>query len=309
MYKAYTGTKKMNNQLTMKSASWLFFVSYVTGIILSAWMSGQGNRHHEDLYLFMVYVAVGQIGLNVLPAVLWCRYRKISLITVFRLHRVSFKNVMLSLLIYALCQIILLFFHQVTEFFSVWLGASYQTSHYPVADSLRSLFILLISIGIIPPICEELVFRGVLITGYAWRGMWFAAAASSFLFAIFHDNPYRLIELFGAAFVSSLLVIKSGSIIPGIIVHLLTNSIYVLSSYLQGGDMLEGISRPGGPGVGIVLLTLGASIICFFICKWLYTRFDPPREKEKEQKMSSSVQWIVPIVASVGVFILKLLYF
>lgn len=296
----------------MKSAGWIFFVSYVTGILLSAWMSGQGNRHHEELYLFMGYVAAGQIVLNVLPAVIWCRYRKISLIAVFRLHKVSFKNVILSLLIYALSQIILLFFHQITEVVSAWLGAPYQTSHYPVADSLLSLFILLLSIGIIPPICEELLFRGVLITGYTARGMWFAAGVSSFLFAVFHDNPYRLIELFGAAFVSTLLVIKSGSIIPGIIVHLLTNSIYVFSSYLQGGDMLEGISRPEGPGAGVILLTLGASIICFFICKWLFSMFDPLEVNENRRKKPDSwagyMGWIIPIIASCAVFILKFMY-
>ncbi|WP_454191166.1 CPBP family glutamic-type intramembrane protease [Paenibacillus sp. Marseille-Q7038] len=302
----------MTNKLTMKSAGWIFFVSYVTGIILSGWMSLNGNRHHENLFLFLGYVAVGQIVLNVLPAVIWCRYRNISLRTVFRLHKVSLKNILLSLVIFALSQIILLFFHQVTELVSVLLGASYETSHYPVADSFSSFCILLLSIGIIPPICEELLFRGVLITGYSRHGLWFAAVLSSFLFALFHDNPYRLLELFGAALVSSLLVIKSGSIIPGIFVHLITNSTYVVSSYLQGGDMLESISTPEGPGLEIILITGFASIVTFMICKWLFTRFDQPDEVE-EQKIDDSSPlryfgWSLPIILSIVVFIIKVNY-
>lgn len=302
----------MTNRLTMKSAGWIFFVSYVTGIILSGWMSLNGNRHYENLSLFLLYVAVGQIVLNVLPAVLWCRYQKISLRTAFRLHRVSSKNILLSLVIFALSQIILLFFHQITEVVSVLLGVTYETSYYPVANSLLSFIILLLSIGIIPPICEELLFRGVLITGYAKGGLWFAAVISSFLFALFHDNPYRLIELFGAALVSSLLVIKSGSIFPGIIVHLLTNSTYVVSSYFQGGDMLEGISTPEGPEAKIILMTGCLSIVAFMICKYLFTRIDQHKKVAEEKRENSYplryFGWIVPIILSIAVFIMKFLY-
>lgn len=302
----------MTNRLTMKNAGWIFFVSYVTGITLSAWMSSNGNPHYENLFLFLGYVAFGQMVLNVLPAVIWCRYRQISLRTLFRLHKVSTKNILLSLVIFALSQIILLFFHQITEVVSAVLGAPYETSHYPVADSLFSLCILLLGIGIIPPICEELLFRGVLITGYAKHGIWFSAVMSSFLFALFHDNPYRLIELFGAALVSSLLVIKSGSIIPGMIVHLITNSTYVVSSYLQKGDMLEGISTPEGPGARIILITGFASIVAFMICRWLFTRLDGCGEIVNKKTANSSlfryVGWVLPIMLSITVFIIKIIY-
>lgn len=302
----------MTNKLTMKSAGWIFFVSYVTGIVLSGWLSLNGNPHHENLLLFFLFVVIGQIVLNLMPAVIWCRYQKISLRTAFRIHRVSYKNILLSLVIFALSQIILLFFHQITEVVSALLGVTYETSYYPVANSLFSFIILLLSIGIIPPICEELLFRGVLITGYARGGLWFAAIISSFLFALFHDNPYRLIELFGAALVSSLLVIKSGSVIPGIIVHLLTNSTYVVSSYFQGGDMLEGISTPGGPEAKIILITGCASIVAFVICKYLFTRFDRHKmDVEEKREDSSPVRyfgWIVPIMLSIAVFIMKFIY-
>ncbi|KQY83363.1 hypothetical protein ASD24_13905 [Paenibacillus sp. Root52] len=300
----------MMNQLTMRSAGWIFFVSYVMGILFTAWISSKGSPHHDNLMLFLAYVAVGQIVLNVIPAVIWCRYRKISLRTAFRLHKVSLRNIILSLLIFALSQIILLFFHQITEVVSQWLGVSYATSHYPIADSLFSLGILLLSIGIIPPICEELLFRGVLLSGYGKRGLWFAAMVSSFLFALFHDNPYRLIELFGAALVSAIIVIRSGSIIPGIIVHMITNSTYVISSYIQGGDMLEGITTSEGPSLSILLLTGFASFITFMICRWLYTRFDHPETGVRAKRAGAtagirSLAWIIPILLSIVVFVIK----
>ncbi|MDQ0170177.1 membrane protease YdiL (CAAX protease family) [Paenibacillus tundrae] len=300
----------MMNQLTMRSAGWIFLLSYVMGILFTAWISSQGSPHHDNLMLFLAYVAVGQIVLNVLPAVIWCRTRKISFRTAFKLHKVSLRNIILSLLIFALSQVILLFFHQITEVVVQWFGVSYATSYYPIADSLFSLGILLLSIGIIPPICEELLFRGVLLSGYATRGLWFAAIISSFLFALFHDNPYRFIELFGAALVSTIIVIRSGSIIPGIIVHLITNSTYVISSYIQGGDMLEGISAAGSPDLVILLLTGFASLITFMICRWLYARFDHPETEVRAKRVGASagirsLAWIIPILLSIVVFVIK----
>lgn len=296
----------------MKSAGWIFFVSYVTGIMLSGWMSLNGNKHQENLMLFLGYVSVGQIILNVLPAIIWCRYQKLSIRTVFRLHKVSMKNILLSLVIFALSQVILLFFHQVTEVFSLFIGVSYETSHYPVANSLFSFCILLLSIGIIPPICEELLFRGALITGYEKQGLLLAAVISSFLFALFHDNPYRLVELFGSALVSSLLVIKTGSIFPGIIVHLITNSSFVINSYIIGGDMLEGITKPEGPEQGVMLMTGCASLIVFVICKWLFTLFDLPKRDVEDKKSNASLLgsfgWLIPILLSILVFIFKYTY-
>ncbi|MBU5352596.1 type II CAAX prenyl endopeptidase Rce1 family protein [Paenibacillus silvae] len=305
----------MINKLTMKSAGWVFFVSYATGIVLTAWMNQNGNQHHENLMWFLGYVMVGQIIINLLPAIMWCYYQKLSFRTVFRLHKVSLRNVLLSLVIFALSQVILLFLHQVTEVFSLFIGVSYETSSYPVANSLFSFCILLLSIGIIPPICEELLFRGALITGFEKRGLILAAVMSSFLFALFHDNPYRLVELFASALVSSLLVIKSGSIIPGIIVHLITNSSFVINSYLIGGDMLESITKPEGPSGSVMLITGCAALIVFFVCKWLFTLFDSPKKDWEEEKMKkktafslSSFGWFLPILLSVLIFIFKFIY-
>ncbi|MFS0838739.1 CPBP family intramembrane glutamic endopeptidase [Paenibacillus sp. 1P03SA] len=140
-------------------------------------------------------------------------------------------------------------------------------SVYPIATDITSLIVLIVAIEVIPPFCEELLFRGVLLTGFEKKVRWIAAAISSFLFALFHDNPYRLIELFFAAWVSSLIVIYAQSIWPAILVHMVTNISYVVGSYFQGGDLVKSMSYDS-PEYVLLGLSGVASIPALYIC-WL----------------------------------------
>ncbi|CAM4467188.1 CPBP family intramembrane glutamic endopeptidase [Paenibacillus tarimensis] len=189
----------MRKTLNAAEAGWIFLFSYVSGIILSGYLFTDTDRLHTELGYFLMYVVIGQVGLNLLPALVWCKLRGYNLSLNFKWRRVSLKVLMLSLAVYALSQVPILFLHQLTEIVSLLLGRTYEISVYPMAEHLGALFVLVLCIGIIPPICEELLFRGALLTGYGQRGQWFAAAVSSLLFALFHDNPYRLAELFASA--------------------------------------------------------------------------------------------------------------
>uniref|UniRef100_UPI001ED94AF4 CPBP family glutamic-type intramembrane protease n=1 Tax=Paenibacillus sp. OSY-SE TaxID=1196323 RepID=UPI001ED94AF4 len=96
----------------------------------------------------------------------------------FKFRKVTWRTMLLSILIYALSQIFMLFIHQATEIVSAALGRTYQVSIYPIATDIMSLALLIVAIGVIPPICEELLFRGVLLTGYEQKGKWFAVWSS-----------------------------------------------------------------------------------------------------------------------------------
>lgn len=298
----------MERRLNETHVGWIFLVSYLSGVLLTAWMTISGSKYQDDMGIFLLYVAAGQIGLNVLPAFLWCRYKRIQLKTAFNLHKVSLRVLVLSLLIYAVSQVILLFIHQLTELVSIAIDAPYETSHYPIADSVGRLLMLIVSIGIIPPICEELLFRGALLSGYANGRAWFAAGVTAALFALFHDNPYRLVELFAAAWVAAIIVLRAGSIYPGLLVHLLTNITYVSVSYVQGGDMLEGLSAPQGPDLKVVVLTGIASIFAFFLCRWLLMKVGSVKAAGGERPaLHVRAVWIIPIALSAVIFIVKYL--
>ncbi|MBB3111852.1 membrane protease YdiL (CAAX protease family) [Paenibacillus phyllosphaerae] len=299
----------MERRLNETAAGWLFLISYVTGVLLTAFMTASGSPHHDNHAAFLGYVIAGQVGLNLLPAVVWCKLRRIPFREAFRLRRVSLRALVLSLLIFVVSQVILLFFHQLTELAAIAAGANYETSHYPIADSLGTLLLLAVSIGIIPPICEELLFRGALLSGYARGGVWFSAAVTAGLFALFHDNPYRLAELFVSAWIAASIVLRTRSVYPGLLVHLVTNLTYVCVSYWQGGDMLEGLTAAEGPKLAAVALTGLASVAAFFVCRWLWLKIEPAGQRQEEGgSLRLRAAWLLPIVLAVIAFIVKFVW-
>ena len=87
------------------------------------------------------------------------------------------------------------------------------------------------------PLAEEIVFRGALIRairsfceqrGWAHPAMW-AVIASTVCFAVIHLNPAQIPHALIVGLILGWLFVKTGSIVPGCIVHWINNSMaYVI---------------------------------------------------------------------------------
>jgi sodium transport system permease protein len=90
-----------------------------------------------------------------------------------------------------------------------------------------------LSLIVLPAVCEELAFRGFILTGLRRRlRPWAAIGLSSFLFALYHMNVFQFLPTFLLGVVLSLLTVRSGSILPAMLFHLLHNSLLVSSALL-----------------------------------------------------------------------------
>ena len=92
--------------------------------------------------------------------------------------------------------------------------------------------VMLFLMGIFGPVCEELVFRGAVYSGYrnssgAFKAMFFSA----FLFALIHMNFNQAMYAFFIGFVLVLLKEATGSIWTSIIYHVVFNSHTVILLY------------------------------------------------------------------------------
>ena len=126
---------------------------------------------------------------------------------------------------------------------------------------------VLFTIGIVAPVIEELLFRGVILEGIHLRyGAKTAVIVSSFLFGLTHLIPWAIVNAFLLGFFFAWLKLKTGSLRLCIIAHSLYNSIpLILSNYVQ--MQIPGFnSTPGETAVfqpwwfdvmGAVLLILG----------------------------------------------------
>jgi sodium transport system permease protein len=96
---------------------------------------------------------------------------------------------------------------------------------------------------LLPAICEELAFRGFILNGLRSRlHPWTAILISSFLFAIYHLNVFQALPAFVLGVVLGMLVVRSGSVLPAMLFHLLYNGLLVGVALLpQFGYSEEGL--------------------------------------------------------------------
>lgn len=99
------------------------------------------------------------------------------------------------------------------------------------SGSAGAIAMLFLMVGLIPPFVEEALFRGILYCGLRrhW-GVIPSAVLTSTLFALLHGQIlcWLLLDKFVFGMVTCLATEKSGSIIPAIIVHAVTNCLMVL---------------------------------------------------------------------------------
>lgn len=95
-----------------------------------------------------------------------------------------------------------------------------------------------VSIGLMAPLAEETVFRGAILRRLLdskWNP-WFPICISALLFAIIHMNPAQMPHAFLMGLLLGWMYHRTGSIIPGVIVHWVNNSIAFLIYNLVPGS-------------------------------------------------------------------------
>ena len=95
------------------------------------------------------------------------------------------------------------------------------------------LVLLLILVAVIAPIAEELLFRGMLypVLRRSW-GVTAAVIVSALIFGLVHFIPILIPGLVFVGLILGWVRERSGSVVPGIVIHALQNSIVMLGIYL-----------------------------------------------------------------------------
>ncbi len=173
---------------------------------------------------------VTQWGLFCLPilAILW--FTKIDIKKTLSLNTPHFGSLIATILM-ATAMIIL--GHQYTT----WQG-NFIKPPAEYAEMMKTLFenttpakliLLLGAIALSPAVCEEVLFRGVILSGLRSRcSVRFSIITTGILFGLMHIYISQIIPTALLGIVITYLVIRSNSLFTGILFHLINNSIAVL---------------------------------------------------------------------------------
>jgi len=144
----------------------------------------------------------------------------------------------------------------------------------------------LIALVVIAPITEEMLFRGLIFREFARRySMRHAIFGSAALFALFHLNPWQAVVAFPVGVLAAWLVLRTGSIIPGIVLHAALNftSSFLLvpvgSLFGQDEDKMYALPHLPWPmlAVGGVATILGLMGLWLCACsRQTSATIDPP---------------------------------
>jgi len=96
-------------------------------------------------------------------------------------------------------------------------------------ESMRLLLIFSLFMGLVGPIFEEVFFRGFVYQAFRRKiGVVHGILLTSLIFAALHGHWVAFLPIFLLAVILNLLFEKTGSIIPGAVMHMTHNSVMLL---------------------------------------------------------------------------------
>lgn len=122
---------------------------------------------------------------------------------------------------------------------------------------------LYLLIGILPGLCEEFAFRGVLLHALHKRltSPWTLAAVVAIVFGFFHLNFFRILPTAYLGFVMALLTLATGSVIPAVLVHIGNNSFAVWA-------MTSSLDFEGMPNFVYFFAFVAQIGLVYLVMKW-----------------------------------------
>jgi sodium transport system permease protein len=139
-------------------------------------------------------------------------------------------------------------------------------------------------IGLLPAVCEEFTFRGFILSGLRHTGhKWRAILLSALFFAVTHQLLQQSISAFILGTMLAYVAVQTGSIWPGLLIHLIHNSLLWLHSIFQQ-DLDSLLERY--PSVGWFALLMGALATMWILAWFSKLRYQRTEEETVEEAIA-----------------------
>ena len=109
-----------------------------------------------------------------------------------------------------------------------------------LAESMAGtpFWLTFLAVAIVPAVCEELAFRGFLLSGFARaRRAWMAVGLSALAFGVIHIIPQQVFAATLAGLVLGAVAVRGGSLWPCVLFHVLFNGQQVVLAQAAGGKL------------------------------------------------------------------------
>ena len=147
----------------------------------------------------------------------------------------------------------------ITNLMLVYFPAS-QEEYLLLARMLSGGVATIVSVCLIAPFIEEMLFRGLILRSFLQNYSSISAIAlSSLLFALFHFTVSQLPVAFILGCFLGWLYLRTKSLWPSILAHFLYNSLVIILQSLEHSSIESVEFTPGFHSFGVILLALASS--------------------------------------------------
>jgi sodium transport system permease protein len=168
------------------------------------------------------------------------------------------------------------------------IGRMLQTAPY--------VWLPFLLMAVLPAICEEIAFRGFILSGLRRLGhKWWAIAFSAVFFGLAHTVVQQSIAAAALGAVIAYLAIQSGSLVPGMLFHATYNALMLASSLLPQSSAELAIRWPAAKSLfvesapGSLEYTLPVVIVTGFAALGVLAWFHRlPYQATKEERLSDA---------------------
>ena len=226
----------MNRTLSVPFAFWIVLLSVFSALIIASIFSAldpsilDGSKPGLSTYISMFF---GQAFL-IVPVLIYLNRKKLSVVESLRINSIS-KQVLISIILLSIGAMIIA--DEIIILVDIVIPAPdsfLQLEALLTPDNPLSMLLLIITIVLLAPIGEELLFRGFLQKHLetSWGDITKAILLSSLFFAAIHFNPYWLIQIYLLGVLLGYIAWQTQSVISSIIFHVIINASSLIFTFL-----------------------------------------------------------------------------
>lgn len=231
----------MRKTIGASESSSIYLLGICVGSILSIFLSlllRNSTATLDGMSVFSWFgYAIMQIAF-IATVLIYSALRKVDIVSVGKIR--GNLNIWQILLLPFISIATILVFLPLANLWSAFLnviGYHGASVSMPAYSNVGIYFLSLFVMAILPALGEELLMRGAVFPGLSTRNVWFGVLMSGLFFSLMHANPVQTVHQFGLGVVLAFVLILSGSLWAGVIVHFFNNFISItLTAYLPQVD-------------------------------------------------------------------------
>ncbi len=218
---------------------------------------------------FKTSVITIQYGIVLIPILIVMKKTNVDIKKAFRLNKIPFMTALKVALITLVSLPIAYFLNFLVTSILLELDL-FRAQSLDIGTGTLNFFVMIFLISITPAICEEVFFRGMMLSGYeSSMSPVRAALLTGLLFGLFHFNIQNLMLPTFLGVILAVVVRTSNSIYSGMLMHGIFNFIGLLIMYIPKDDIEVTAESTQiaidllKESMGIVLLVFGfLAVIC-----------------------------------------------